>query len=40
MIAARSTPDRSAASRSARAVSVKATNFRDTADLLVDVEHC
>ena len=36
MIATRSSPDRSAASRSASAVSVIATNFRDTADLLVD----
>ncbi len=36
MIATRSSPDRSAASSSARAVSVIATNFRDTADLLVD----
>src|SRR4051812_1623324 len=36
MIATRSSPDRSAASRSLSAVSVIATNFRDTADLLVD----
>ena len=35
MIATRSSPDRSAASRSLSAVSVIATNFRDTADLLV-----
>jgi hypothetical protein len=33
--ATRSRPDRSAASSSASAVSVIATNFRDTADLLV-----
>src|SRR3954452_15360228 len=35
MIATRSSPDRSAASRSASACSVLATNLRDTADLLV-----
>src|SRR4051794_28786748 len=35
--AARSNPVRSAASGSAGAVSVAATNFRDTADLLVDL---
>jgi len=34
--ATRSSPDRSAASRSANACSVIATNLRDTADLLVD----
>ena len=33
--ATRSSPDRSAVSRSASAVSVIATNFRDTANLLV-----
>ncbi len=37
MNATRSSVDRSAASSAARAVSVAATNFRDTADLLVAV---
>jgi hypothetical protein len=36
LIATRSSPDRSAASRSASACSVIATNLRDTADLLID----
>ena len=37
MIATRSSAVRCAASKSASAVSVNATNFRDTADLLVEV---
>ena len=38
--ATRSSPDRSAASSSASAVSVAATNRRDTADFDVDVAVC
>ena len=38
--ATRSSPDRSAASSSARAVSVAATNRRDTADFDVDLADC
>ena len=37
IIAPRSSPDRSAASRSANAVSAIATNLRDAADLLLEV---
>ena len=40
MSATRSSPDRSAASNSASAVSVCATNLRDTADLDVAVAAC